>query len=269
MARRIKIYGQRNSGTNYLEKLIRKNLKVEIIPGSSPDWTSIIANYFVHASRFLGRERAWHVDLDIVWFWVTERENMGWKHRIVEPNKINDKNAGNILFLTITKNPYAWLISAFRRPYGIVNPKKVRSIKEFVDHEVENIRHHEAGWGISSLRSPVDLWNIKQKKYLGLGHNFECVNLRYEDLLQKTKNEINNIGIKLDNKIKNDEFRNVRNSTKGDDKDINFYKNYYLGDGWMRDISPEAVKLINERLDKDVAGQFAYEIIDPSDVAGK
>jgi hypothetical protein len=150
-----------------------------------------------------------------------------------------------------------------------VNPKKVRSIKEFVDHEVENIRHHEAGWGISSLRSPVDLWNIKQKKYLRLGHNLECVNLRYEDLLQKTKNKINNIGNKLDSKIKYDEFKNIKKSTKGDDKDINFYKSYYLEDGWMGDISPEAVKTINERLDEDVTGQFDYEIIDPSDVAGK
>ena len=42
MSRRIKIYGERNTNTNYLEQLIRLNLDAEQIPGVVPTYLKTI-----------------------------------------------------------------------------------------------------------------------------------------------------------------------------------------------------------------------------------
>ena len=75
--KKVKVFGERNSGTIYLEKLLVKNFKVDI------------ADYFT----------------------------LGWKHRLAPHKEELDKIEDDIIYLILVKNPYAWLRSMHRKPY--------------------------------------------------------------------------------------------------------------------------------------------------------
>lgn len=74
----VKIFGERNTATVYLEWLLRHNLKVEL------------ADYWT----------------------------LGWRHRLAPaPAEIGPQLAESLVFLVLAKNPYSWLLSMHRKPY--------------------------------------------------------------------------------------------------------------------------------------------------------
>ncbi|MBN2174563.1 MAG: hypothetical protein JW731_10550 [Bacteroidales bacterium] len=74
----IKIFGTVNSGTVYLEWLIRKNLDIQIL----------------------------------------NTYDLGWKHRIApSKEELTDETIENVIYVCLTKNPYSWILSMHKRPY--------------------------------------------------------------------------------------------------------------------------------------------------------
>lgn len=83
--RRIKVFGERNSGSIYLEWLLSNNLKVKVVDN-----------------------------------WV-----LGWKHRLApSPDELTDEVA-DIRFIVLSKNPYAWALSQHRKPHHYEELKKL------------------------------------------------------------------------------------------------------------------------------------------------
>src|SRR3990172_11475666 len=114
----IKIYGERNTGTNYLDGLIQLNLNTELLRGVVPWYIEKLFN---------GSEIA-----KDMYFKITYRENLGWKHSLVPSPEIIAKmhlQTKNLIILTITKNPYSWLLSLYRNPYH--SKSKLTSFHEF------------------------------------------------------------------------------------------------------------------------------------------
>ena len=92
----IKIYGDRNSGTRYLERLIKKNLNVKILPGVVPKFVRIITKRLKKRNKI---RAAYHK--------FSYYRNLGWKHTIVKSPQELEKYRiclKNIVFLTISKN---------------------------------------------------------------------------------------------------------------------------------------------------------------------
>ena len=105
----IKVYGERNSGTNYLSALIRLNFSVRELDGCVP-WP-VMGLQLILPGREAVRD---------VWFSKTFGHNFGWKHMCVRPVaelKQYTISSRRLHFVTITKNPYSWLLSMHRRPY--------------------------------------------------------------------------------------------------------------------------------------------------------
>ena len=74
----IKIYGERNTGTIYLEWLMNNNLDVKLLN----DFT------------------------------------LGWKHRLAPENdELTAETKDNTIFICLVKNPYSWVYSMHKRPY--------------------------------------------------------------------------------------------------------------------------------------------------------
>jgi len=66
----LKIVGERNTGTNYLSQLVNENLRVQILNDS--------------AKKVFGLNKSkFYKDL---YFKITEKENLGWKHANVYNN---------------------------------------------------------------------------------------------------------------------------------------------------------------------------------------
>jgi len=251
-----------------VEQLIDKNLAVRFVPGTTPDWPSILGNYFLYASRLVGWERAWHVDFANIYFYLNENENLGWKHRLVDVERINKQRGSQVLFVTVTKNPYAWLLSTYRRPYGVGDPSNRDTLDDFVRQRCEDVRYKEGG-RLGSFESPVDMWNRKSRAYLNLADSFDVFNVKYEDILLETEAVIERMSEAHGLRRTSGSFSNVRASVKDDGKDLAFYREHYGERKWRRDFTPEAVNFVNEKVDQEVMHAFDYEVIEPSAVGRK
>jgi hypothetical protein len=254
----LKVYGERNSGTNYLTRLIRRNLKIDLLPGVvqkkhlpvfDPDDLQALAR-----QRNLP-EREVIADL---YFQETFPDNLGWKHALVKPAdclKQYDICSNNLFFLTLTKNPYSWLLSLYRRPYHHYWGKK-SDFETFLTSPWRTVGRENAP---PEFSSPVELWNQKNASYLQLQQQFPTLNLRYEDLLSDPKGTMEAVRNIASCDWKHSAFVNVDRSTKRGEEDFSFYRKYYLEEQWKAELSPRAIRIINERLNDEILEAFQYE----------
>lgn len=247
-SRKVKLYGERNTGTNYLEKLIRRNLDLELLSGVEPGWV-----------MFLHRCYRRHELIRDLYFNLFFRSHLAWKHSFADPDRLEQVGCRKreVLFVTTTKNPYSWLLSLHRKPY--------------LQHMPENpdflafLRRpwHAVGrdGDLRLYRSPVDLWNRKNASYARLAEALPTVQVRYEDLVCDPAEVVASIRRVSGCTDPGDTFENVTTSTKDNRKDYDFYRDYYLNDRWRDSLSMESIEEINSRLDPSVAGHYGYEFL--------
>lgn len=255
MKKLIKIYGERNTGTNYLSLLIALNLDVKQVPGLIPPWVMHLENMLP------GREK-----VRDLYYKATYRFNLGWKHTRVKPvaelarYKISDRG---IYFITITKNPYAWLLSLYRNPYHQYFGEKP-DFETFVQTPWETVGRENCP---KRLNNPVELWNVKNASYLPLAE-LEGINLTAESLLDHPESIIDTISSRFSIAKNGNTFINFTQSTKEKGKDINYYRDYYLDEKWRRLLSAEAVSTINKFLDRNLMDHFGYAVLPETDGIG-
>ena len=249
MITNIKIYGERNTSTNYVEKLLEQNVDIDILPSVVPDYVRTIQNKL--SSRELVRD---------IYFKFTFNRNLGWKHSCVLPEKtlkkcslVNEK----LLFVTITKNPYSWLLSMYRKPYHQYYKSKP-SFEEFLQKPWKTVGRDNVG--VRQLATPVELWNAKNCSYFELD-NFKVIHTKSEELLEDPEALINKVNLHLGNPLNGAKFRDVLHSTKEKSKDRTFYQDYYLNEKWKSKLKRKHINLINLHLDKSLMGQFGYDIL--------
>ncbi|WP_181149299.1 sulfotransferase domain-containing protein [Salinibacter sp. 10B] len=171
--------------------------------------------------------------------------------------------------MTVTKNPYAWLLSTYRRPYGIGDLSNRDHLEAFIRQKCKNVRYKEGGWMVKQFESPVEIWNRKNRTYLDLADSFKVFNVKYENVLLNTREVIEEMSDTYGLSTKDESFSNVRASTKDDEKDLAFYRQYYGNRKWRRDLSREVVEFVNENVDEGVVQAFGYELIEPSMIERK
>lgn len=244
--KRLKVYGERNTGTNYLSRLIDLNLEVVQLPGVVPDWL------LSAQKRFPCKEF-----VRDAYFSLTFRRNLGWKHMLVRPSEELQKYAvcsKNLSFVTLSKNPYSWLLSLYRKPYH-QNHLEKPGFESFLRSPWRIVGRDNVAGRISS---PVELWNLKNASYMQLADHFPAVNLSFEALLQDPGQLLKSISDAISCEWKLEQFRNYDQSTKESSKDSNFYRDYYLNEKWKQEYSAEAIEIVNERLNPEVMDYFGY-----------
>ncbi len=244
----LKLYGERNSGTNYLEQLLITNLNAHVLK-FSPNRVQLLALKTIKYDSVQ----------DLIHY-ANRKKHLGWKHgcpRIAEINRYTHP----LMIVTITKNPYSFLLSLHKFPYhykGEANPDFFTFIKQ--------------SWGLrkrdnisaKNVQTPIHLWNLKNKSYFNLGKHVQTkvINLTYEALLLSPENVINEIVLKYPELKKSDVFNNVLNSTKSSEKTFDSYKDYYLNEHWKDELSSEHIHFINSHLDREVVESFGYAILE-------
>jgi len=241
----VKIYGERNCGTNYLYELIANNLYVDLFQG------------------VISKEIPWYKKEFVkdLYFRMTFSKNLGWKHAIAPSKRKLRKKANkvNLIIVTITKNPYSYLLSMHKRPYHY--KRKVGSFYEFLTTPWESVDRENNSR--RSFFNPIELWNRKNASYVALAGDdqLQVQNLKYEDLLSDPFRIIKNIAHSYNLEIKR-EFENVNRSTKNEKgMDFQYYQNYYLNDEWRKKLDRNSIELINQYLDNDLMEYFGYEIL--------
>jgi hypothetical protein len=254
----LKIYGERNSGTNYLKRLIRHNLDIHILPDVlQKEYLCAVDSVYV---SHLARQRnvpPREVVADL-YFEATFSQNLGWKHALVKSVDCLQKYAicsNDLSFVTLTKNPYSWLLSFYRRPYHQYWRKKP-DFHTFLTSPWKTVERENAP---REFANPVELWNQKNASYLQLPKRFSVLNLRYEDLLGDPIGTIEIIASLCSCRRKGHAFTNIGYSTKNTDQTFAFYQDYYLREQWKKELLPGDIKIINEFLNDDILEAFQYQ----------
>ncbi len=249
----IKIYGERNSGTRFLTKLIRQNLRVKLLRGVAPPKTV--------------RAIAAEMDLDLeaardLYFEQSFAETLGWKHSQALPPEQYcpfERVNGHLIFVTISKNPYAWLLSMHRRPYH-QGWRRSLTFKQFLTTPWTTLGRDNTA---AELSGPVQLWNEKNRSYMKLSEGLNAINLTYEALLTEPEKMMHNIAEQAVCDWKNESFQLVDFLPGNHNKGYDYYRRYYLGELWKGQLDSTAIRLINDRLDREVMAYFNYQTLSP------
>lgn len=254
----LKLYGERNTGTKYVTRLIRRHLDIELLPG-------IFCKSWRHAAdegkiqAIARRENLPDLEVAIdLYFAATFHHNLGWKHSLVRPVdclQTYEICSTNLSFLTITKNPYAWLLSLYRRPYH----QYWRQTPEFTVFLTSPWRTLGRENAPQEFPNPVELWNAKNASYIQLKKQFPALNLKYEDVLFDPKSAVESIQEMSSCKWRRQPFHNANPLSGSRYRDFLFYRTYYLEEQWKQALSSNEIGLINERLNGDLLAYFQYE----------
>mgnify|MGYP001819350922 CR=1 FL=1 len=155
----MKVYGERNSGTNYALRVIAANTDAEVLPGGASGW----ARHLAHRLPPSGRERV--LDAWDSRFW---RRNAGWKHCFIDDEIAAWIRTADIRALAVTKHPMAWLVSLERSPYHLA------------DGRHRALRRERLPVAADSL---LDIWRLKTERYVELQRAGLIALVRSEDLL--------------------------------------------------------------------------------------
>ncbi len=244
----LKLYGDRNTGTNYLTRLVELNLDISLLPGVVPAWVAS-----------LQRLMPGHESLKDAYDLMTRRRTLGWKHAAAPPVafvRASSACSPGLRFVTLTKNPYSWLLSLFHRPYASLSAPRTDLFK-FALRPFETPRRE----GLCRLtsRTPIEIWNAKNKSYLELAGGVPTRHVRYEDLVLNPRATLSDLCSSLAIEPRRVDFVNVEESTKGDHATYANYRQRTLTEQWRNALDRETVALVNEQLDGDVMSRFGYE----------
>ena len=240
----IKVYGERNSGTNYLEQLIELNLDVALLKYKPAKTIAPLLKYEIMTDLLLSYKRP---------------SFLGWKHGCPPLKHINSY-PGKLLIITLTKNPYSFLLSLHNKPYHYKGTKEA-SFLQFIKSEWKTIlRDHLK---LETLSSPMALWNRKNESYYKLitDSKHPVVQLTYEELLANPEKFIHQLAKDHKIPLKTPIFQNKESSTKESSQRFSNYQDFYLNDKWKEQLTPEVLSIMNDGLDHKLMKQFGYPLL--------
>lgn len=248
---KLKLFGERNTGTNYLLKLLRKNVQATLLRSEVP------ADWIKWQRRVPGNE-----SIRDLYFKFRYKQTLGWKHTAVPPlselETVPLFRDSDLRFITLTKNPYAWILSLHKRPYHRYYNGPKQTLLEFVQTPWKTVHRDNVSNRI--LASPVELWNLKVASYEHLPAD-RTIHLTSLQLISDPEAMIHEIVDQFGIPLKTKKFEDHIESTKDDSKDSNWYKDYYVNEKWKHRLSPEVIEAINSYLDKDLATKRGFQIL--------
>jgi hypothetical protein len=248
MEKVIKMYGERNTNTNYMSQLIKLNLDAQEMSG-------VVPKNIMKLQRLLPGDE-WLRDR---YFKTTFKKNLGWKHSCVElcaTLKVHAAANTDLCFLSITKNPYSWLLSLHRKPYHQGHLKNL-DFETFLTTPWHTVTRDNTQ---RVLPSPIQLWNLKNASYLKLTE-LNGLNITTESIFDDPEAVINNLSNHFSIPRLSDDFVHYTKSTKEAHKDTDYYRDYYLKEKWREKLSKEAIETINASINKPLMASFGYEVL--------
>jgi len=257
--RKIKVFGERNTGTNFVEALLKRNVDCEIVSGNLSryySWRFSLAyrllpynQAFKYVER--GRDKIFAKRFAI---------DGGWKHAKTPnfPPNVEAYPAGMGL-VAITKNPYAWLLSLHRRPYqGTIHTRANRlPFSQFIRLPWKTVGRECAE---TSYETPIRLWNDKVASYFILPQYAPTLIKRYEEVIVDIPHFLSDVSTTFETSSSID-LDIPSNSSKKDGRSTQDIIAYYKENHWRSSISDEDMIFINKHLDLKTMEQIGYPIL--------
>ena len=259
----IKIFGERNTGTNALTQIIEKHSASRVFPNLWDDNKRARRKkkYLNKFLRGIGvnktvRNRAKERAIDKIFF--GQPACLAWKHCATHFNDISSLEHSSIIFLV--RNPISWAWSLYKNPYHLIgSPPK--TFWEFLSRDWELCQRDNLPF---KTLKPHALYEEKLKSYLSFWTQLEHRKIAYsvikfEDLVINQKEVFTKISPLL--KGPEEAFEPLQSSTKSSHKDLNYYIDYYGRELWRDEIGNEGeIRFISEHISSTVLKRFGYQI---------
>ena len=241
--RRLKVFGERNTGTVYLHELIARNLRVAALRQG--------------ASRPVGHLQAvvpgreWLRDAESR---LRYRWDLGWKHQLVSAARLRRQGVAGVGFVTLTRDPWDWLLALRRAPYHLGRPAPA-TLREFVTMPWPALQRE---WAPGGFRDPVDLWNRKNAAYLELASALPTLLLRTDELVLRPEAVIERIALRFGLERRG-AFVDDPRSSKGDGRSQAAIRRGYAEQGWRAEWDAASAAEVRRRLDATLVERFGFE----------
>ncbi|MBL1437272.1 MAG: hypothetical protein COB08_013865 [Rhodobacteraceae bacterium] len=256
--RKVKIFGERNTGTRAVVRMLRAQKGVSPgAPGYKKHDLDALEN------RINEKLEGFHHELFSDALDDIRRSRLGghsaWKHAAPIVDESYAAKKASVLFLV--RDPYSWIAALYRNPYHARAPLP-DSLEAFLEQPWLTVRRENIA---PILMSPMELWNAKLRAY----HAFAAAApvpssvLCFEEFVL---NPVEALGAALTGfgiSAKGLEEAAEPTKKQGIARDARMH--YYKAKAWEQEISPQTAALINTYADWDVAAHFGYLRRDPAE----
>ena len=183
----LKVFGERNTGTNFLNSFLRLNTSLKVLRGGDGDRKEIKKQFrnFVDSHNItdsFAKRLVMESLLDQESL-KRRQKNFGWKHANVCPKVLSKlPKFENVCFIFIVRNPWRFISSLHQKPYNLL-PRPDLDISKFIKSSIYTNQRDQLDGRL--LKSPVELWNYKVRSYFEFNavHPGQSLIVYYENLV--------------------------------------------------------------------------------------
>lgn len=223
----VQIFGERNSGTNHLRRLVQENMR---------EPTNFLGSYGTKNKP------------------ENTAKRFGYKHYYARPEKLANGRQEEALFLVIYKNPYTWIRSTMVKPYHFRENLEGKRIEDLPDLRLtgKNVHGNPIPDVHPTTGEPVSIFELRRHKienWQGIvDHVDSAVFMTYEELLLRPTEIVQKI---------HDSFPSLFNTTTAPEHVTeNKYLEKYVNPDPFMDSEMSAM---NAHIDWDAEAKVGYE----------
>jgi len=252
----MKIFGERNTGTNLLKELIERNSATRCLPAIEAELDPLAfrraTRYrFTNIFRLSNRKR--NRLQDRIFDNRTPLE--AWKH---SATFFEDASAFEGVFVVFAvRHPASWLVALYTRQYHRLG-RRPTTLERFLNYPWETVRRERLD---SRVFRPLELYNEKIRSYLDFSGQLSAANsdhcfIKFEDLVRSQEEVYRSLVPALINP--RSDFEEITRSTKDKSKTVQDYREYYAKSAWKKALSG-LESIVNEQVEWSQVHKFGYE----------
>lgn len=245
----VKIFGERNTGTNALKQLIECNSRSVCLPGADGEVNLLLARLAVIKAN---PPRLAELINDLIY--VGRSPLNAWKHCATNFST-TDIFHGRLVLFTI-RHPASWLLSLFKNPYHRIGPP-AGDLATFINTPWRTVRRERLN---RESYYPLDLYETKLRSYrdysaklaaAGVANRF----IRHEDIVLDQEGVFRQVADHL--MFPREDVAPIRSATKQSPRTLDEIKSYYAEEKWrvpFRGMESH----VNQRIDWSELKAFGY-----------
>ena len=239
--KRVKIFGERNTGTNALALFIIRNSSSELLPGTAKE---ILPSFRGPLEENGLRVNEAIIDL----IFEGEPPSKSWKHACTSFSISNLEDFDNCRTIILFRNPYSWCHRLWERPYNtLVAVPPI--FTQFIGMNWPTVRRERMG---ERTFSPPELINEKMRQYLSFIANAAVKGIQvtvvpFEFFVCEPLAVWGHLGPHLREPSQNPVI--VIESTKDRSKGLEYYQDYYGSELWRKKINDVDMKMMKDLID--------------------
>jgi len=250
--RKVKIFGERNTSTNAVKKLVLANSSSRVLPSVVKE---LPAKPDLNISMMPPNNQVRAQEAFIDAMFEERRPRQAWKHTATNFDDVSDFE--DVFTIIMVRDPASWILALQRRPYHRLQ-RMPDDLAAFANHDWQTVARDRLN---RAVLTPANLWNAKVSAYLGFLEKLQasgCAHtvVRFEDFAVDQAAVFEKLRPFLPDVPETVTL--IEGSTKDSDKDRDYYRRYYGEKQWLDKVDTNAREAINAAIDWEVAGKFGY-----------